>query len=149
MSYKDSTNLIQEFIEKYGEGELERILKSRLTEKFDLTIIGNEGIHSIPAEFIHGEVYVASRGSLNFSSKKTIENEYETILRDLFSKLNERSWGKIYFVPTGHTTLALQIKQLVYHVLRQSTVDLFYSNGRYIELEFDYRKILIGETYNE
>jgi hypothetical protein len=148
VSYKNSSVIIKEFIDKFGEDHLEQLLGSRLAEDSILTIIGNEGIHSIPPEYIHGEAYVASRGNLDLSSKESIKNEYQIILKNLFVKLNEKSWRKVYFVPTGHTTLALQIKQLVYHVLRQSTVDLFYSKGTYIEIDIDYRDVLLDDSHN-
>jgi hypothetical protein len=146
VTYKNCSDIIKEFIDKFGEENLEQLLESRLAEDSILTIIGNEGIHSIPSQYIHGEVYVASKGNLNLSSEEAIANEYQIILKKLFAKLNEKSWRKVYFVPTGHTTLALQIKQLVYHVLRQSTVDLFYSKGTYIEIDIDYRELLFDKS---
>ncbi|NVJ64742.1 MAG: hypothetical protein HWD84_11020 [Flavobacteriaceae bacterium] len=149
MSYDNSEDLINRFISKFGEDELNKLLLSRLTEDSVLTIIGNEGVHSVPPQYLHGEIFVASRGNLDFSDETSIKCEYKKVLEELFAKLNERSWKQVYFVPTGHTTLALQIKQLVYHVLRQSTVDLFYSKGTYIELDMDYRELVSKATHNK
>ena len=72
-------------------------------------------------------------------SRKT---SYTLVLNRLAEKLFERSWKRIYLVPTGPTTLILQIKLLVYHITRISTVDLFYSKGDYFEIELDYRSYL-------
>jgi hypothetical protein len=149
VSYDNSEGLINRFVSKFSEDELNKLLTSRLTEDSVLTIIGNEGVHSVPPQYLHGEIYVASRGNLDLSNEESIRREYKKVLEELFVKLNERSWKQVYLVPTGHTTLALQIKQLVYHVLRQSTVDLFYSKGNYIELDLDYRELVSEAAHNK
>ena len=107
-----------------------------------LTIIGNGGMHAIPKECLHGDVYIATQGTLNLSGLDSIEDEYGPILRRLAEKLWETPWEKIYFVPTGPTTLALQIKLLVYHITRIPTIDFLYLSGRYTEVAMDYRKYL-------
>lgn len=138
----DNNDLIDKFVKKYGQEELENYLNNRLNEENNiLTIIGNTGLHTIPSAYLHGEVYIASIGNLNLSTYESIKLEYELILSKLITKLQEKNWNKVYFVPTGHTTLVLQIKLLVYHVLRISTIDLFYSKGKYFELEMDYRDL--------
>jgi hypothetical protein len=107
-----------------------------------LTIIGNSGMHPIPADFLHGELYIASQGSLDLSTHDAIQEAFTSVLIRLAAKLSERTWKRIYFVPTGPTTLSLQIKLLVYHITRMSTVDLFYSKGDYFEVDLDYRTYL-------
>src|SRR5258708_36578452 len=107
-----------------------------------LTIIGNAEMHTIPEAYIHGEIYTVSSGNLDLSSLEAIHKEYISVLRLLAEKLRERAWKQIYFIPTGPTTLTLQIKLLAYHITRLSTVDLFYSRGTYFELDLDYRTYL-------
>ncbi|MCI5207388.1 MAG: hypothetical protein D3910_01015, partial [Candidatus Electrothrix sp. ATG2] len=84
-------------------------------------------------------------GSLELSTKEDIQIEYRKALVRLIKKLKEKPWRKVYLVPTGPTTLVLQIKVVVYNILRLSTVDLFYSKGLYFELDMDYREILENE----
>jgi hypothetical protein len=108
----------------------------------ELTIIGNTGMHTIPEGFIHGDRYAVSHGNLDLSSLDAIRQGYASVLRLLADKLRERTWKKIYLVPAGPTTLILQIKLLVYHITRLSTVDLYYSGGQYFELDLDYRDYL-------
>lgn len=121
---------------------LERLAISTPLASVDLTIIANSGMHSIPDEYIHGEKYIASYGNLELSSQEAIERSYTVVLRSLADKLRERSWTRIYLIPTGPTTLALQIKLLAYHVTRLSTVDLHYSHGNHFELDLNYRAYL-------
>lgn len=143
MNSNNYQDLIKEFIREYGEDELKGYLNNRLSNNGDtLTLIGNEGAHSIPAEYLHGEVYVVTSGNLDLSSKESTLLEYKAAVLSLIEKLKEKRWSKVYLVPTGHTTLVLQIKVIVYNILRISTVDLFYSKGKYFELDIDYRELL-------
>ncbi|MCG7983772.1 hypothetical protein [Candidatus Thiodiazotropha endoloripes] len=143
MSSNDYKELISKFIDKYGEDELAGYLDVRLsTPERTLTLIGNNGTHKIPPEFLHGEVFAVTSGSLQLGTKEEIHAEYKEALARLIEKLKEKPWRKVYFVPTGPTTLVLQIKVVVYNILRISTVDLFYSKGHYMELDMDYREIL-------
>ena len=138
--------LVNEFILKYGEEELVSYLNGRLLEsEFVLTLVGNEGTHKIPQKFLHGEVFSVTSGSLELGTKEDVQIEYKKALALLIRKLKEKPWRKVYFIPTGPTTLVLQIKVIVYNILRISTVDLFYSKGQYFEIEMDYRKILENE----
>lgn len=147
MNENDLPQLIEACIEKIGLDQLKRTLireinKNRLDD-YSLTIIANQGLHEIPSRFIHGQLYIASSGNLNFDSKKAIVEQYEEILSKLRQKLSEKEWKKVYLVPTGHSTLALQIKSLVYHILRIDTIDLFYSKGDYYEIEINVRSLLV------
>jgi hypothetical protein len=107
-----------------------------------LTIIANEGLHKIPPRFIHGELYIATSGNLVFSSPDRIVRQFKNVLSKVKAKLLEKRWKKIYLIPTGHPTLSLQIKSLVYHALRMDTIDLFYSGGKYFELSIARRSYL-------
>lgn len=142
MNSDNCNELIEDFIHKYGEKKLAQYLEEQLSN-FDnvLTIVGNKGSHKIPEEYLHGEVYAVSSGNLDLSSKESTVAEYRDVLTNLIEKLKERPWSKVYFIPTGPTTLVLQIKIIVYNVLRISTIDLFYSKGEYFELSFDYREL--------
>jgi len=142
-SYQD---LVKKFIDEHGEEELKRYLENRLSSQDSvLTLIGNEGAHSIPKQYLHGEVYVVTTGNLDLSSKESTLAEYKKALSLLIAKLKEKQWSKVYLVPTGHTTLVLQVKVIVYNILRMGTVDVFYSKGQYFEVDIDYRDLLGGE----
>jgi len=147
MNGDDLSKLIERYIEEIGLEQLKETLihelhKSKLDD-YALTIVANQGLHDIPSRFIHGELYIASSGNLDFESKEIIIKKYEEILLKLRQKLSEKEWKTVYLVPTGHSTLALQIKSLVYHILRVDTIDLFYSKGDYYEIEINVRSLLL------
>jgi hypothetical protein len=129
-----------------GDRELAKALLSLVESKdeasAELTIISNAGMHAIPSAYIHGTLYPASDGNIDLSTEAAITASYGLVLRKLAEKLKEREWKRIYLIPTGPTTLALQIKLLVYHITRLSTIDLYYSRGNYFELALDYRDYL-------
>ncbi len=141
--------LLQRAITAVGERKvadtLEKLGAASASHNVELTIVANSGMHSIPEEFIHGEKYIASEGNLDLSSLETIERSYTVVLGSLADKLRKRTWTKIYLIPTGPVTLSLQIKLLVYHVTRLSTVDLHYSHGQHFELDLNYRSYLASE----
>jgi hypothetical protein len=143
------TELLQRAITTVGERKvadtLEKLGAAPPSHSVELTIIANSGMHSIPEEFIHGEKYVVSHGNLDLSSLESIESSYTLALRSLADKLRQRTWKNIFLIPTGPTTLTLQIKLLVYHVTRLSTIDLHYSQGKYFELDLNYRSYLASE----
>src|SRR5688500_12174209 len=45
-----------------------------------LTIIVNEGIHVLGVEYRRGQMFAASRGSLDFSTSRSITLEYRKVL---------------------------------------------------------------------
>jgi hypothetical protein len=145
MNMESLSKLLSQSVETLGTERIEEILREALdaheNQSNSLTIIANSGMHEIPNRFIHGELYIASSGNLNFDTKESITEEYKKILVDLKKKLLEKEWKRVYLVPTGHVTLALQIKLLIYHVLRIGSIDLFYSKGDYHELEIGHRSL--------
>jgi len=138
--------LLTQAVERQGEDAVRDALSALIDKEVrmarTLTILGNQGVHAIPEEHIHGELYVATQGTLDLSHCDSIKEVYVPILRSLADKLRSKNWEKIYFIPTGPTTLALQIKLLVYHITRMSTIDLFYLRGNYTEIDLDYRRYL-------
>jgi hypothetical protein len=131
--------LLDRSVKERGSGAVKKCLRQLLAEenrnRLTLTIIANESLHKVPDKHRHGEVFVASRGNLDFTSQKAVLSSLRVVLTKLKNVLVRKSWKKVYLVPTGHPVLALQIKNLVYHVLRFDTVDLFYSGGQYYEIE--------------
>ncbi len=147
---RDLTDLIELAVHREGEQRVleavSALLHADIPDLADLTIVGNEGMHNVPEKFLHGEHYIASRGNLDLSSCSAVESTYADVLTSLAAKLRERTWRKVYLIPTGPTTLVLQIKLLVYHITRLSTIDLFYSRGDYCEVNLDYRRYLAGDS---
>ena len=145
---EELADTIEQAVHKEGEQRvlevIKRLLDGHIANRDELTIVGNEGMHNVPQAFLHGEQYVASRGNLDLSSCEALERTYKDVLTLLAKKLREKTWRKIYLIPTGPTTLVLQIKLLVYHITRFSTVDLFYSKANYCEVDLDYRSYLVG-----
>jgi len=138
----DLAKLLELLIEQEGVVNARKSLASLIqdNEKPALTIIANLGSHRIPERYLRGEVYVASEGSFDFSTRSKVISQFQDILRGVHKKLMERTWGRIFLIPTGHVTLSLQIKMLVYRVTRRSTIDVFYSDGKFFDIEIDLRK---------
>lgn len=141
--------LVEKCVRLRGTATVEKrlaslLLEPRQPEEAILTIVANCGVHIVPAEYLRGEVYCASHGNWDASSQKAVNDEFSRILRELGHKLRERVWKKIYFVPTGHPALAIQIKIFVYRVARINTVDLFYQSGKYYEIDLNHREIVLG-----
>ncbi|MBD2457922.1 hypothetical protein H6G80_28130 [Nostoc sp. FACHB-87] len=147
MNKNELSDLIQIYVEEIGLDHLKETLTREInknkSDDYSLTIIANQSLHEIPSRFVHGELYIASYGNLKFENGEIIIKQYEEILLKVRQKLSEKEWKKVYLVPTGHSTLALQIKSLVYHVLRIDTVDLFYSKGEYYEIDINVRTLLL------
>lgn len=74
-----------------------------------------------------------------------MHHELSGILERLVTQLRERQWCRIYLVPTGHPILSLQIKMMVYRLLRRNTTDLFYHDGTYFEIDLDQRAIALQD----
>jgi len=108
-----------------------------------LTVIGNAGVHRIPSKYCRGELYEVSRGSWDVESAEQLNQLFSELLVGLARKLRERSWRTIYFVPTGHPALSIQVKTLIYRILRRNTVDLYHTDGAYFEIEIDHRQIAL------
>jgi hypothetical protein len=121
------------------------LLEPEQSEEAILTIIGNCGVHVVPSQYLRGEVYCASHGNWDASSQEALDAEFKRILGELGRKLNERVWKKIYLIPTGHPALSVQIKLFVYRITRINTVDLFYKNGQYYELDINHREIALAQ----
>jgi len=108
-----------------------------------LTIIANAGIHEIPKAFLRGEVYEASRGDWDASTEEALIGELITILSRLANKLRSQQWQRVYLIPTGHPILSIQIKAMVFRLLRLNTIDLYYKAGKYFEVDLDQRGIAL------
>jgi hypothetical protein len=135
---------IESLISKRGRAFVENILARHHGAKEEvLTIVCNEGLHPIPDEYIQGEVYIASKGNLDFSSAETIHKELDSIAVALKMKLHQKKWSKIILVPFGHSVICMNIKMIVYRVLRIETIDLFHCGaGKYAEIQRETRSVL-------
>jgi len=106
-----------------------------------LTIVANAGVHEIPRTYLRGEVYEASRGDWDASTEEALLIEIKGILSRLARKLRSGRWSRVYLIPTGHPIVSLQIKAMVYRLLRISTIDLYHKAGTYFEVDLDQRAI--------
>ncbi|MBP0016383.1 MAG: hypothetical protein J7647_02360 [Cyanobacteria bacterium SBLK] len=142
---KELENLIEDCLDKLGDEEFKKGISKLLTtndEKDVLTIIANEGIHPSSPAHNHGEIYVASRGNIDFSSQEIVREELNKILVGVAKKLKSKPWKKVYLVPFGPAVLSMQIKLLVYRILYIETVDFLYAgHGTYYDLNINLRVI--------
>ena len=145
MKTDDIHKLLDEAIEVKGTEEVVAVLDKMLNraEASVLTIIANAGVHEIPKAYLRGEVYEASRGDWNASSEKALLLELTAILSRLAKKLRAGPWKRVYLIPTGHPILSLQIKAMVYRILRFNTVDLYHKAGTYFEGRIHQRAIAL------
>lgn len=119
-----------------------RSLVRREAEADDtLTLISNAGVHTIPDRYLRGVVYEVSRGDWAVSTAVEVREELMGLLHRLARKLRSRPWRQVYLVPTGHPVLTVNVKLLVYRLLRINTIDLYYKAGQYIEVEIDHRRL--------
>ncbi len=150
---KDSQlrKLLEQAVKSSGSARvaaaLSELARKNVPDKGVLTIIANAGVHTIPKPFLRGEVYEASRGDWDVSSEQALVTELGNIMLRLISKLRARQWERIYLVPTGHPILSLQIKAMVYRVLRLNTIDLYHKAGTYFEVNLDHRAIALTEGH--
>ncbi len=138
-------DLVNNYITEHGQDALISKLRVNANSKSELTIIANAGVHPYHPLHQRGEVFIASHGNLNFSTKDSIMSEIESILAEVTKKLKERRWNKVYLVPFGPAPLSLQIKSLVYKVLDIETIDVLHvGSGEHLDIEIDPRKVAIN-----
>jgi hypothetical protein len=142
--------LLDRAVASSGSGQvaaaLEDLASADASDKGVLTIIANAGIHRIPRTLLRGEVYEASRGDWDASTEEALLLELRRILSRLVKKLRSGRWERVYLIPTGHPILSLQIKAMVYRILRLNTIDLYYKQGSYFEVDLDQRAIALSEA---
>jgi len=146
MSRSDLHDLLDEALKVRGRDSVEAALQSLVASPVAgrvLTIIANAGVHQIPAPHLRGEVYEASRGDWDATSQESLIAEISRILLRLVLKLKSAPWERIYLIPTGHPVLSLQIKAMVYRILRLNTIDLYYKAGTYLDVDIDQRAIAL------
>jgi hypothetical protein len=122
---------------------LHSLLNPSVSESAVLTIVANAGVHEIPRTYLRGEVYNASQGDWDASTDETLLLELKGILALLATKLRSAQWKRVYLIPTGHPVLSLQIKAMVYRLLRLNTIDLYHKAGEYFEINLDQRAIAL------
>lgn len=133
--------LVEDFIRNHGESKLIDVLSPDNHDNA-LTIISNAGVHPYHALHCRGEVYVASEGTLDFSSEESAVAEIESALIRVAKKLKEKRWGRVYLVPFGPAPLSLQIKSLVHKILDIETIDVLHvGNGAHVDICINPRTI--------
>ncbi|PTQ77418.1 hypothetical protein C8R26_10864 [Nitrosomonas oligotropha] len=137
----ETSKAIEEFVRKYGESKLVDVLSPNRQEDI-LTIIANADVHPYHALHKRGEIFVASEGSLDFSTEESAVSEIESVLLRVAKKLKEKRWSCVYLVPFGPAPLALQIKSLVHKILDVETIDVLHiGNGAHIDIHINPRSI--------
>jgi hypothetical protein len=137
---------LKDLIATYGvellQRELRRLDPSDPVENV-LTIVSNSGTHALPKEHLHGTVYFASEGSLDFSSGEEIKKQFEQILINLARVVKSKRWNKIYLLPFGPSALTMLIKLLVFRITYIDTWDIIYlGNGKYSEIQIETRDLI-------
>ncbi len=144
---KNLTNLLTEYIQKFGQDSLEKMLTDKLldNEENNLTIIANSGKHHIPEKIIKGEKYIFSEGYFEIQDLKdnddiieVIKEELKENITKLSDKLRSKTWDKIYLILMGHSINCSHIKHLVYRITRKETLDIcYFPEHGYIEIDLN------------
>jgi hypothetical protein len=107
---------LDRLVRDYGEEAIKHVASEAFLGE-ELTIVSNLSLHPLPKEFIRGEMFVASQGTLDFSDRDAAKNEILKILTATKKKLQEKRWKSVYILPFGHCVISMNIKMLVYRVL--------------------------------
>ena len=141
--------LVEKCVTELGEDAVTRALVTlesghgQAGERDVLTIIANAGVHRVPDSCLRGEVLIASQGNWAVGSEEAMNREIRRILAKVARKLKQRPWRKVFLVPTGHPVVSMNIKLLVYRILRLNTADWMYLDGIYYIIEIDQRVVAI------
>ena len=147
VSRPDLSGLLDVAVGAAGAERVAEVLASlgrRETLDDTLTLISNAGVHTIPKRYLRGDIYEVSRGDWVADSRAEVQEELMRLLHGLARKLRSRAWRRVYLVPTGHPILTVNVKLLVYRLLRLNTVDLYYKAGQYIEVHIDHRRLSLA-----
>jgi hypothetical protein len=121
-----------------------------LDTNFVITIVSNAGVHHLPEECQRGEMFIASQGSLDFSTSESIHDEFERILRRVARKLKSKEWRRVYVVPFGPTPLSMQIKLLVYRICGIESIEVMHiPGGPRVDIQFDLRRLIVESDSSE
>ena len=142
----DLTSLVEQLGEEQARDILMQHLEGENREKENvLTIVVNKGVHYLPRENLKGTVFYASEGNLDFSTARSVQEEFERILKGVSAVLKSRNWRKIFVVPFGPCALSMQIKLLIYRITGIESNEVFYlGEGKYMNLQVDQRCIIVG-----
>lgn len=123
---------------------LRKLAEGRQTQEATLTIVANAGVHPLATEFLRGEVFIASEGSLDFSSAKSVRHEFQRVLAKVARHLKSREWKKVYIIPFGPGALSMQLKLLVYRVCGIESIDVMQiANGERVDVNLNLRKLIV------
>jgi hypothetical protein len=123
---------------------LSDLAKAGDSNEVALTIIVNSGVHHLADEYLRGDVFVCSEGSLDLSTPDTVHSEFRRVLMRAARKLKSRAWTRVYIVPFGPATLSMQLKLLVYRICGIESTDLMNIPGKpRIDLTIDLRELII------
>lgn len=137
----ESLKAIDEYIRRHGEDKLVELLTPQDSEHV-LTIVANAGVHPYHALHKRGEIFVASEGTLDFSSKESAVIEIEKTLLRVAKKLKEKRWSRVFLVPFGPAPLSLQIKSVVHKILDIETIDVLHvGEGVHVDICINPRAI--------
>jgi hypothetical protein len=115
-----------------------------------LTIIVNAGVHHLADEYLRGDVFECSRGSLDLASSETVHAEFRRVLISTARKLKSRAWSRVYIVPFGPATLSMQVKLLVYRICGLESIDVMNISGKpKVDLTIDLRQLIIDSDTPE
>lgn len=137
---------IDEYLSRNGESALIDLLSAQPEDPKPrtLTIIANGGVHPLQELHKRGEVFIASVGNMDFSSRESAESEIRQALINVAIKLKSEAWSKVYIVPFGPAVLSMLIKSLVYKILNQETIDILHAgSGVHFDISIDTRAIAL------
>jgi hypothetical protein len=128
--------------------DLRQFKRKNFKDDLTLTVVVNSGIHYLPPEYLRGEVFIVSEGTLDLSSQEIIHEVFRKILMRAAKKLKSRPWRRVYVIPFGPTPLSMQVKLLIYRICGIESVDVMNVPGQpRIDLCLDLRQLIVDSDY--
>ncbi|MEN3336152.1 MAG: hypothetical protein V7641_5517 [Blastocatellia bacterium] len=110
-----------------------------------LTIICNEGLHSIPKEHLPGRVFAATTGNVADQTPEALERTVADACERVAHLIKtEGGFAKIYLVPSGYGVLLQKIAETVFQITGKPATTLHFDRktNAYWPVRIDLRAII-------
>lgn len=143
----DLDEAIRSLLSNYSASEISiaaRELSKRKRDR-ELTIIVNEGMHSIPDEFIRGDKLVFSSGNIDLTEENA-QDTVSNLMSIAHQTLLQRLWNTVYIIPSGHPLLVVAATMICYRTVRIDPIVVSYFDGQYLDVPLEVRKSIFKKS---
>lgn len=141
-------SVLTELLKDFSAAEIAAKVRtiSRTKADRELTIIVNQGMHSIPDDIIRGDRLVFSEGTLDLSENMA-ESTVAELMRAAHVVLSRRLWNKVYIIPSGHPLLVVAATMICYRTVRIDPIVVSYFEGEYLDVPLHVRRSIFAQTF--